>query len=39
MQWLPFKLLSKIMAVVSLFIFPAISFFDDNYFIFEENNI
>ena len=39
MQWLPFKLLSKIIAVVPLFIFTTINFFDDNYFIFEENNI
>ena len=37
MQWFPLKLFSKIVAAVPLFIFMKISFFDDSYFIFQEN--
>ena len=38
MQWLPFKLFSKIVAAVLLYIFMRINFFHDKDLIFQENN-
>ena len=38
MQWFSFKLFSKNVAAVPFFIFIKINFFDDTYFIFQENN-